>query len=58
MSIIAASTSPQFAAGPQKWTVFGPTGLFKNALNADAIAGRQVKSGGQTSANDDDQVML
>lgn len=28
-----AATKPQLATGPQKWVVFGPTGLFKNARN-------------------------
>lgn len=29
---LTAMTKPQLATGPQKWVVFGPTGLFKNAL--------------------------
>lgn len=32
-----ATTKPQLATGPQKWVVLGPTGLFKNALNDEAI---------------------
>lgn len=39
MSIIAANTSPQFAAGPQKCTVLGPTGLYQKAFSAEAISG-------------------
>ena len=42
MSIIAASTSPQFAAGPQKCTVFGPTGLCQKALSVEAMGGESV----------------
>lgn len=29
-----ARMMPQLETGPQKWVVLGPTGLFKNALNA------------------------
>lgn len=29
---------PQLETGPQKWVVLGPTGLFRNALNAADMA--------------------
>ena len=32
-----AATNPQLATGPQKCVVFGPTGLFQNARNEEAI---------------------
>ena len=38
MSAIPARMKPQLLTGPQKCVVLGPTGLFKNALNAVAMA--------------------
>jgi hypothetical protein len=37
---------PQLETGPQKWVVLGPTGLFRNALNAADMAGRQAETRG------------
>jgi hypothetical protein len=34
-----ARMMPQLETGPQKWVVLGPTGLFRNALNAADMAG-------------------
>jgi hypothetical protein len=34
-SAMPANTKPQFATGPQKWTVLGPVGDSSNALNLD-----------------------
>ena len=33
-----ARTKPQFATGPQKWVVLGPTGLLRKALSAVDMA--------------------
>ena len=37
-----ARTKPQLETGPQKWVVLGPTGLFRNALNAVAMGSAQT----------------
>ena len=39
MVMRTARMMPQLETGPQKWVVFGPTGLFRNALNAADMAG-------------------
>ena len=38
MLAIPARMKPQLLTGPQKCVVLGPTGLFKNALSAVAMA--------------------
>jgi len=38
MSSKPARTKPQFATGPQKWVVLGPTGLLRKALSAVDMA--------------------
>jgi len=42
MVMRTARMMPQLETGPQKWVVFGPTGLFWNALNAADMAGRSA----------------
>jgi len=59
MSTKPAMTKPQFATGPQKWVVLGPTGLLMKALSAVdmandcskgspyLVAGRRMSGGGE-----------
>jgi hypothetical protein len=56
MVMRTARMMPQLETGPQKWVVLGPTGLFRNALNAADMAGIEVEAGRRAGDEGEERV--